>query len=103
MVSFSLIGCGRIGERHAEHILKQGRLVAVCDIDEEKAKRLAKKYSVPYQTDYEEMLKTENKPDAVAVCTPNGLHAQHSIASLKAGFHVLYEKPMAIRVATAGK
>jgi len=36
--------------------------------------------------------------DVVAVCTPNGLHAEHSIRSIKAGNHVLCEKPMAIRV-----
>ena len=38
----------------------------------------------------------ENKPDVVSVCTPNGLHAKHTIAALRAGCHVVCEKPMAI-------
>jgi predicted dehydrogenase len=35
-INFAIIGCGRIAQRHAEHINNNGRLVAVCDIDLEK-------------------------------------------------------------------
>jgi predicted dehydrogenase len=98
MISFALIGCGRIGERHARHIFNQGKLAAVCDIDEMKARQLAEKYMVPYYRHHIELLRSEINAGAIAVCTPNGLHAEHSIDSLNAGFHVLCEKPMAIRV-----
>jgi UDP-N-acetyl-2-amino-2-deoxyglucuronate dehydrogenase len=98
MISFGLIGCGRIGERHAENIFKQGRLIAVCDIDAIKAQQLADKYSVPYYTNHNELLSKENGIQVIAVCTPNGLHARHSIDSLHAGFHVICEKPMALSV-----
>ncbi len=51
-------------------------------------------------TDYQTMLKRE-KLDAVSVATPNGLHAKTTIAALKAGCHVLVEKPMAMSVTEA--
>lgn len=38
---FAIIGCGKIGQRHAEHIIKRGELSAVCDIDEEKVSRFS--------------------------------------------------------------
>lgn len=95
MISFGLIGCGRIGERHAEHIVRQAGLVAVCDIDELKAKQLATKYGVPYYINHEDLLK-EKAIQTISVCTPNGQHAKHSIDALNAGYHVLCEKPMAI-------
>ena len=43
-VAFSLIGCGRIGQRHAEHIIDKGVLSAVCDINTDRAKELGQKY-----------------------------------------------------------
>jgi predicted dehydrogenase len=48
-------------------------------------------------------LANEKGVNVVSICSPNGLHAQHSIQSLKAGFHVLCEKPMAINVNDCGE
>lgn len=103
MISFALIGCGRIGQRHAEHIAMQGKLVAVCDIDETKASSLAKKYNVPAYGSIEEMLESQKNIQVVSICTPNGLHAEQSIKALKAGCHVLCEKPMALNVRDCGE
>src|SRR5579871_32381 len=100
---FAIIGCGRIAQRHAEHINKQGKLVAVCDVDVEKAKSLAEKYHAAYYDSVEKLLQGPEKPDVIAVCSPNGLHALHSIQALKAGFHVLCEKPMALTVQDCGE
>jgi UDP-N-acetyl-2-amino-2-deoxyglucuronate dehydrogenase len=94
--NFILIGAGRIGTRHAEHISKQGRLLAVCDIVEKKGKELASQYDVPYYANHLTMLEEIKGADVASVCTPNGLHAKHSMDALKQGFHVLCEKPMAI-------
>ncbi|MCP4641940.1 MAG: Gfo/Idh/MocA family oxidoreductase, partial [bacterium] len=52
--------------------------------------------------DYKEMLKTE-QPDVVSVCTPNKYHAECTIAALRAGCHVLCEKPMAATLKEADR
>ena len=95
---FGIVGCGRIAQRHAEHIAKTGVLTAVCDIDASRATALAEKYSIPAFESLAGMLEANPDMDVVSVCTPNGLHAEHSIQALKAGMHVLCEKPMALSV-----
>lgn len=101
-INFLLIGCGRIAQRHAEHINNVGKLIAVCDIDESKAKQLAKTYNCNYYISVQDMLLKENTAQVASICTPNGLHAQHSILALNAGFHVLCEKPMALTASDCG-
>jgi predicted dehydrogenase len=95
----ALVGCGRIGNRHAEHISNYCELIAVCDIEKDKANSLSENYSVKAYYDIETML-SENKDefDVVSICTPNGLHCEHSILALKHGFNVLCEKPMALSI-----
>ena len=102
-LKFGLIGCGRIAQRHAEHSAKNGTLIAVCDIIKEKADKLAKEYNVKAYYSIDEFLLLESELDVVAICTPNGLHAEHSIKALKAGFHVLCEKPLAISSIDCGE
>jgi UDP-N-acetyl-2-amino-2-deoxyglucuronate dehydrogenase len=98
-LKFAIVGCGRIAERHAEHIIKQSQLVAICDTNEERRNLFAQKFGCKTYASIDELLKHEKNLDLVAVCSPNGLHAEHSIKVLKAGIHVLSEKPMAINVA----
>lgn len=101
---FAIVGCGRIAQRHAQHISNNGVLVAVCDTEKEKADALAKEYNCKAYYTLEEMLETgKNKIDVLTVCTPNGLHAKHTIHSLNSGFHVLCEKPMGINVQECGE
>lgn len=102
-ISFGIVGCGRIAQRHAEHIHSKGILKAVCDIDKEKADALASKYCAKAYYSIDDMLAAEKEMDVVSVCSPNGLHAEHSIKGLKAGFHVLCEKPMALTVNDCGE
>jgi UDP-N-acetyl-2-amino-2-deoxyglucuronate dehydrogenase len=97
-LKFAIVGCGRIAERHAEHIVKQVKLTAVCDPKEERRNLFTKKYNCKAYSSIEELLEKEKDLDVVAVCSPNGLHAEHSIKALRAGAHVLCEKPMAITV-----
>ena len=102
-IKFAIIGCGRIAQRHAEHINKLGDLVAVCDLDESKAVSLANKYGAKSYVSSDEMLANERSVNVVSVCSPNGMHAIHTIAALRAGFHVLCEKPMALSVQDCGE
>ncbi|MBS1596777.1 MAG: Gfo/Idh/MocA family oxidoreductase [Bacteroidetes bacterium] len=93
---FGIIGCGRIAQRHAEHIADRGKLLAVCDVIKEKADPMAEKYGAKAYYSVTEFLQNERDMQVVAICSPNGLHAEHAIQSLQAGFHVLCEKPMAL-------
>ena len=102
-LKFIIIGCGRIAQRHAKHINNLAELVAVCDIEIEKANVLATKYNATAYQNLDKMLAQHQDVDVVAVCSPNGLHAEHAIKALKAGFHVLCEKPMAISVKDCGE
>lgn len=97
-LKIGVIGCGSIAQHR--HLLEYAanahvEIVAVCDINEERAKKTAEKYGATAYTSYEELVKS-GTVDAVSVCTPNYLHAPISIAALEAGLHVLCEKPMAI-------
>lgn len=103
-LKFAIIGCGRIAQRHAKHIrnTEGAELIAVCDIVEEKATKLAEEYNATAYRDVVDLLKNE-AVNIVSICSPNGLHAKHSILSLEAGKHVLCEKPMAISVYDCGE
>ncbi|MBN9379444.1 MAG: Gfo/Idh/MocA family oxidoreductase [Chitinophagaceae bacterium] len=100
---FAIVGCGRIAQRHAEHIQRLAKLVAVCDIEADRAQALGDKYGARSYTGVDELLRRESgEIDVVSVCSPNGLHAEHSIKALQAGVHVLCEKPMALSVQDCG-
>lgn len=99
MIKFALMGCGRIANKHSE-LLGQGsiegaKLSCVCDIDIERAKRLAKAFDVPYYNDVDKMLEHEDV-DVVSILTPSGLHAKHAIQVAKHKKHIVVEKPMAL-------
>jgi UDP-N-acetyl-2-amino-2-deoxyglucuronate dehydrogenase len=101
MISFGLIGYGKIGERHAEQIAVHPGAVlhGVYDIKADRTDLASSAY--PGIITYTTQADILNDPviDIVAVCTPNGSHAEIAIAAMKAGKHVLVEKPMAIRKA----
>lgn len=98
-IKIAIVGCGRIGNRHADHIARLSVLASVCDIKMDRAEKLGKTMGCASYSSLQEMLKQEPSIDVVAVCTPNGLHAEQTIAALEAGKHVVCEKPMAIRSA----
>ena len=96
MYKFALIGCGNIAKRHAENIVRVGNLLAVCDINRQKADAFANVYNCAAYYSIDDLLKVEKEIDIVSVCTPNGLHVEHAIKSLQSGKHVLCEKPLCI-------
>ncbi len=94
-LSFAIIGCGQIGKRHAEHIAEIGILKAVCDIRYVRTNYFTWRYDC-YTYRNIDLLLEHGGIDVISICTPSGLHAEHTIKALRAGFHVLCEKPMAI-------
>ncbi len=102
-LKFAIVGCGRIAQRHAEHINRNGKLHAVCDVVKEKANALATQYQATSYASIDDLLANETDIDVVSICSPNGLHALHTIKALRAGCHVLCEKPMAISVHDCGE
>jgi UDP-N-acetyl-2-amino-2-deoxyglucuronate dehydrogenase len=95
---FGVLGCGVIGATHAAAIagLPDARLAAVADVDPARAAGLAGQYGVAAYTDLAEMLDREPL-DVVNICTPSGMHGAQAIQVMRAGRHVLVEKPMDIR------
>jgi predicted dehydrogenase len=95
---FGLVGCGVIGPVHAEALasLPDARLVAAADIDMERARKLTAQYGGTPYPDLQSMLQHEPL-DVVIVCTPSGLHGEHACQIMRAGRHVIVEKPMEIR------
>ncbi|GHO42462.1 Gfo/Idh/MocA family protein [Ktedonospora formicarum] len=96
---FGIIGCGVIGQLHAQALssLPDAQLVAVADILEERAQKLGSKYNVATYTDYQQMW-TETELDAVCICTPSGLHGTPACDAMRAGLHIVVEKPMEIQL-----
>src|SRR5512137_591552 len=99
---FGLIGCGRVAPRHAESLaeLPGAALVAVADVRESRAQRFAKQYGADPYTDYRLMLARADI-DVINICTPSGLHAVMAIEAMRAGKHVIVEKPMALSLTDA--
>lgn len=105
MLKFALVGCGRIAKRHAEllggNIIDQAKLVAVCDVDLEKAKVYGEKYNVPYFSDMHDMMRSI-EVDVVSVLTESGYHARHVIELSQYSKDIVVEKPMALTLKDAG-
>ena len=96
MLKIGIIGCGKITEvRHAPEYAENPncQLVAFFDVVPERAKALAEQYGGTAYDSIEALLAAD--VDAVSVCVANAYHAQTSLQALKAGKHVLCEKPMA--------
>ena len=96
-LGWGIIGCGVISPWHIYGVnrAKDAQLIAVSDVVEEKAIKLAEKEKVIWYTDYTKMLKREDI-DVVSICTPSSFHCEVAIAAAQSGKHVLVEKPMAI-------
>lgn len=96
-IKFAVIGQGHIGKRHAEMIRRnpESELIAVCDVLSKEQLGL-NDLKEKFYTSPEAMLAAHPDIEVVNVCTPNGLHAAHSLVALEAGKNVVCEKPMAL-------
>lgn len=102
-VRVGVIGCG-IGVFHIEGYEEEprARVMALAGLDEERCASLVQRFNIPLRyRDYQDLL-ANPEIDAVSICVPNHLHAEVAIAALRAGKHVLIEKPLA-RTAAEGE
>lgn len=102
-LKFALIGCGRISKNHFEAVshFEDAEFVACCDILNERAEEAAELYGIKtIYTDYREMLKKETL-NAVAICTPSGLHVEMGVEAATHKVNVITEKPMALNISSA--
>ncbi|MBQ6715192.1 MAG: Gfo/Idh/MocA family oxidoreductase, partial [Clostridia bacterium] len=99
-----IIGLGGISRVHIANLLKMenAKIVAVCDINEDRLSAAVEKTGAEGYADWHELVK-RNDIDIVHILTPHYLHAPMSIEALKAGKHVLTEKPMATTLDDAKK
>lgn len=101
-LGIGVIGAGRIGRLHAEHLasrIRNARLVAVADISLEAAQRCAEACGIPRAvTDYEAIL-SDPAVGAVIVCSATPTHAPIIAAAAAAGKHIFCEKPIALDLA----
>lgn len=96
-IKFAVVGCGHIGKRHAEMIVRnpEAELVAIVDV-KPVANLGTIPEGIPVFTSIEELLNKDLEIDVVNICTPNGFHAEQSLKALEARKHIVVEKPMAL-------
>jgi len=102
---YGFVGAGTIMRTHADRLSKRddATLVAVADPVEASLTRSADQFAIPGRyTDFARMFAQE-KLDAAIVCVPNGFHAPATLAALRAGCHVLCEKPPALNAGEAAQ
>jgi myo-inositol 2-dehydrogenase/D-chiro-inositol 1-dehydrogenase len=98
-LNIGLIGAGRIGRLHAEHLVTRipsARLLMIADVNEESARQCAQQYGVANVAgDYHAVL--ENRDiQAVLICSATDTHAEMIEAAARAGKHIFCEKPIAL-------
>lgn len=101
-IRFAVVGCGHIGKRHAEMVVRDpgAELVALCDI-RPKEELGIEAYLVAFFSDMTSLLQSGLDIDVINICVPNGLHAELAIQAIESGHHVVIEKPMALQVQDA--
>src|SRR5665647_103643 len=102
ILKVAIIGCGNIFPMHAQSIKEvyNAKIVAVCDIKEDRAKVKAAQYDCSYYTEYKEMFSKQDI-DVLHICLPHFLHAEVAIYAAKLGVHIFTEKPMSINLQDA--
>ena len=99
----AVIGAGFMGRTHVEAIRRLGNVevVAVAAITDDEAKAFAAGANIDWATSDVDSILADKDIDGVHICTPNNTHAPMALKALKAGKHVLCEKPLAMSAAEA--
>ncbi|MBI3111167.1 MAG: Gfo/Idh/MocA family oxidoreductase [Ignavibacteriales bacterium] len=98
MIGVAIIGCGSIGEIHAQCLqsVEGARLGAFCDAFEQRAQELSRKFQGSYATTDPARIFSDDSIDAVYICTHHDTHSLLAIQAAQAGKHVMMEKPLAL-------
>ncbi len=101
-IRYGIVGTGGMGSGHARTMqaVDECQLAAVCDIQPEVAEEVGEEYSVPYFTDYRELVDLD-AVDAIIVATPHYFHPEIAIYAMEHGKPVISEKPIAVTVSGA--
>jgi predicted dehydrogenase len=96
-IKFAVLGCGHIGKRHAEMIIRNddSELVALID-NKENIKDNLLQFNVPFFNSIDLFLKSGIPVDVINIATPNGLHAEQALKCLENDINVVIEKPIAL-------
>lgn len=96
-IKFVIVGVGNIGSKYVSLLneLPDSELIAVVDSDFGRRKSINK--LVPFFISLEDFLNAKIFADVICICTPNGLHPFQTIDCLNAGYHVICEKPIALK------
>lgn len=101
LVRVGLIGCGRVSGHHGRSmaLLPEVELVAVCDLDMNRAQSYADEFGARAYQDYRKMLTDHPEIDTVAIVTPSGMHFEHALEIVeKFQRHLIVEKPTFMNV-----
>jgi len=103
-IKFAVTGCGHIGKRHAEMIVRnpECELVALIDVKNREDLKIGH-FNVPFFNSLESFLASGIEVDVINIASPNGFHASQALQSLDARKHVVIEKPMALKKQDAEK
>ncbi len=103
-IKFAVVGCGHIGQRHAEMITRneECELVALVDIKDLQFLSI-NNFAVPFFQSLENLLSSNLDFDVVNIATPNGFHTEQALACLDARKHVVIEKPISLSKQDAEK
>ena len=102
-IRVGIIGGGWPGKAHARGYLASGgfRLMAVADLIPSRRRDLMNEFKMPREYATWEETVADKELDAVSVCLPTHLHAAATVAALRAGKHVVCERPPALSAAEA--
>jgi UDP-N-acetyl-2-amino-2-deoxyglucuronate dehydrogenase len=95
-INFAVIGCGRIAGHHCKAITdaKGAKLIAVCDLDNNKSSKYASDFGVKSYNDFDQMLIDNSNINIVSIITPSGMHYEHALKILqKYKKDIIIEKP----------
>lgn len=104
IVRFGVIGAGGMGQKYCRIIkaMPRASLAAICDVDAGAAGKAGAQFGAPFFCSHRDLIRAKCC-DAVAIVTPHPFHCQPAVDCMNAGLHVITEKPLTERVATADR